>query len=64
MERSDLIMILFTILLIVLLTIAALVLALIAIMGGSLALVFGDLIVFGLIVWLIIRVIQRLKNGS
>lgn len=57
-------MILFTILLIVLLTIAALVLALIAIMGGSLALVFGDLIVFGLIVWLIIRVIQRLKNGS
>jgi hypothetical protein len=50
-------------LLIVLFAIAAIVLTPIAIMGGSIIIVFGDLIVFGLILWLIIKLIKRAKNG-
>ena len=56
-------MIIFTILLIAVLVIAVAVLTPVAILGGSLALVFGDLIAFGLIVWLIVRIIKRLRKG-
>lgn len=63
MERGDLIMILFTILLLTLVVIVAAILAFIAIMGGSLAIAFADLIVFGLFMWLIVKIIKRAKNG-
>ena len=63
MERGDLTMIIFTILLIAVLVIAVAVLTPVAIVGGSLAIVFSDVIVFGLIVWLIVKVIKRLRRG-
>lgn len=55
-------MILFTILLT--LVVAAAVIGLIAalIAGGSLIVVFGDLIVFGFIVWLIVKIFRRKKK--
>lgn len=55
-------MILFTILLamIIIFAIAALISAIIG--GISLAVAFGDIIVFGLIVWLIVKVFRKKKN--
>lgn len=55
-------MILFTILLVALIAIAVLTLISAIIAGGSLIAVFGDLIVFGLIVWLIIKIFNRKKK--
>lgn len=55
-------MILFIILLSVIIAIAitALIAAIVA--GGSLFMVFGDVIVFGLIIWLIIKIFRRKKK--
>lgn len=55
-------MILFIILLSVIIAIAitALIAAIIA--GGSLFIVFGDVIVFSLIIWLIIKIFRRKKK--
>lgn len=55
-------MILFTILLSVIITIAVIGLLAAIIAGGSLIAVFGDVIVFGLIVWLIIKIFRRKKK--
>lgn len=55
-------MILFTILLSVIITIAVVALITAIIAGGGLIMVFGDLIVFGLIVWLIIKIFRRKKE--
>ena len=57
-------MILFTIMLGVIITIAVIGLLAAIIAGGSLIAVFGDVIVFGLIVWLIIKIFRRKKKGS
>ena len=57
-------MILFTILLIVLIAIAIAV-AVFAIVGaGSVAIVFGDFIAFGLIVWLIVKAFKSKKGKA
>lgn len=55
-------MILFTILLgtLIVFAIAALISAIIG--GISLAVAFGDIIVFGLIVWLVIKIFRKKKN--
>lgn len=55
-------MILFTILLVtfIVFAIAALISAIIG--GISLAVAFGDIIVFGLIVWLIVKIFRKKKN--
>ena len=60
--KGVIIMILFIILLSVITAIAitALIAAIIA--GGSLFVVFGDVIVFGLIIWLIIKIFRRKKK--
>lgn len=55
-------MILFTIILSLIITIAVVALITAIIAGGSLIMVFGDLIVFGLIVWLIIKIFRRKKK--
>lgn len=55
-------MILFTIILSLIITIAVVALIAAIIAGGSLIMVFGDLIVFGLIVWLIIKIFRRKKK--
>lgn len=52
-------MILFTILLIAIGVIATILLTAAIIAGGSLVAVFGDIIVFCLIVWLIIKIFRR-----
>ena len=54
-------MVLFTILLSVLIAIAIFVLATALISGMSLLIVFGDGIVFGLIVWLLVKVFRKKK---
>ena len=54
-------MIIFTILLIAALILAAVTAIAILIGGAGVAIVFGDLIVFGLIVWAIIRLFRRRK---
>lgn len=55
-------MILFTIILSLIITIAVVAPITAIIAGGSLIMVFGDLIVFGLIVWLIIKIFRRKKK--
>lgn len=55
-------MIVFTVLLAIVITIAMIVGLIAAIAAGSFITVFGDVIVFGLIVWLIVKVIKRLKK--
>lgn len=55
-------MILFTILLIIIIAIAVVVLAGVIIAGGSFIVVFCDVIVFSLIVWLIIKIFRRNKK--
>ena len=52
-------MILFTILLSIVIAIAVIATIVILITGGSLFAVFGDLIVFGLIVWLIVKIFRK-----
>lgn len=52
-------MILFTILLSIVIAIAVIATIVILIAGGSLFAVFGDLIVFGLIVWLIVKIFRK-----
>ena len=52
-------MILFTILLSVVIAIAVIALIAAIIAGGSLLAVFGDVIVFSLIVWLIIKIFKK-----
>ena len=52
-------MILFTILLSVVIAIAVIALIAAIIAGGSLLTVFGDVIIFGLIVWLIIKIFKK-----
>lgn len=56
------IMILFTILLSVLLAIAVITGILAIIGAGSFFLAFGDIIVFGLIVWMIVKLIKDSKK--
>lgn len=55
-------MILFTILLVtfIVFAIAALISAIIG--GISIAVAFGDIIVFGLIVWMVVKILKRKKN--
>lgn len=55
-------MILFTILLVVLAVIAAIVLAVIGVIGGATAVIFGDIIVFALIVVLIVKFFKWMKK--
>lgn len=55
-------MILFTILLSLIIAIAVIALITAIIAGGSFIVVFGDLIVFGLIVWLIIKIFRQKKK--
>lgn len=55
-------MILFTILLVALIAIAVVGLVAAIIASTSIFAVFGDLIVFGLIVWLIIKIFTRKNN--
>lgn len=55
-------MILFTILLSLIIAIAVVALIAALIAGGSLIAVFGDVIVFGLIVWLIIKIFKKKKK--
>lgn len=55
-------MILFTILLTVIIAIAVVTAILSIVCAGSFILAFGDLIVFGLIVWLIIKLIKKSKK--
>lgn len=55
-------MILFTILLTAIVAIAVIGLFAAIIAGGSLLVVFGDVIAFGLIVWLIIKIFRRKKK--
>lgn len=52
-------MILFTILLSVIIAIAVIALISAFIAGGSLVVVFGDVILFGLIVWMIIKIFKK-----
>ena len=52
-------MILFTILLSIIIAIAVIATIVILIAGGGLFAVFGDLIVFGLIVWLIVKIFRK-----
>lgn len=54
-------MIIFTILAIALLVIAAIATIACIICGAGVVALFGDLIVFGLIVWLLIKVFRRRK---
>lgn len=54
-------MILFTILLAVVIAIAVVTLIATLAVGGSLLAVFGDIILFGLVVWLIIKIFRRKK---
>ena len=53
------IMILFTILLSILIAIAIVALVATAIAGGGLIAIFGDVIVFGFIVWLIFKIFKK-----
>lgn len=55
-------MIIFTILLTILAVLAAVALTFIGIMGGAALAIFGDLIVFGFIVWLIIKFIKAIRK--
>ena len=55
-------MILFTILLIVLSVVAAVALTIAGVMSGAALVVFGDLFVFGFIVWAIIKFIKALRK--
>lgn len=55
-------MILFTILLTVIIAIAVVTAILSIVCTGSFILAFGDLIVFGLIVWMIIKLIKKSKK--
>ena len=52
-------MILFTILLSILIAIAIVALVATAIAGGGLIAIFGDVIVFGFIVWLIFKIFRK-----
>ena len=52
-------MILFTILMSVVIAIVVIALIAAIIAGGSLLAVFGDVIIFGLIVWLIIKIFKK-----
>ena len=56
------VMILFTILLILIIAIAVISLIAAIIAGVSFVAVFGDAIVFGLIVWLIIKIFKKKKK--
>ena len=60
--KGVIVMILFTILLSVIITIAIIALIAANVAGGSLFMVFGDVIVFGLIIWLIIKIFRRKKK--
>lgn len=55
-------MILFTILLTVIIAIAVITAILSIVCAGSFALAFGDLIAFGLIAWMIIKLIKKSKK--
>ena len=55
-------MILFTILLVALLAVAAVMLVTTILVGGSFVVVFGDAMVFALLVWLIIKIFERKKT--
>jgi Na+-driven multidrug efflux pump len=55
-------MILFTILLIVLAVLAVILLVSTGVIGAAAAIVFGDLIVFGIIMWAIIRRLFKKKR--
>lgn len=55
-------MILFTILLIVLAVVATIVLTVIGLIGGAALALFGDLFVFALIVYLVIKLIKLFKR--
>lgn len=55
-------MIIFTILLIALVVAAVIGLVAAIVAGGSFIVVFGDAIVFGLIVWMIIKIFRRKKE--
>lgn len=57
-------MILFTILLIALIAIAIVVAVLTIVGAGSAAIVFGDFIAFGLIVWLIVKAFKSKKGKA
>ena len=55
-------MIIFTILLIAVIALAIIGLALAIASGAGFMLAFGDIVVFGLIVWLIIKIFRRKKK--
>lgn len=55
-------MILFTILLTIVIAIAVTMLIGIIATGGSILVAFGDVIVFGLIVWLIVKIFRKNKK--
>ena len=55
-------MIIFTILLITIIAAAVIGLVCAIISGAGLIVAFGDVIVFGLIIWLIIKIIRRKKG--
>lgn len=55
-------MILFFILLIVLAVLAAVVLTILGVVGGAALAVFGDLIVFGLIIYAIVKLVKLFKK--
>lgn len=54
-------MILFTILLSIIAVIAAIAVIVSALIGGSLIVLFGDLLVFGAIAWVIVKLLKKKK---
>ena len=60
--KELIIMIIFTILLAILIAIALIVLTTIIIAGSSFIAIFGDAIVFGLIPWLIVKILRSDKK--
>ncbi len=55
-------MILFTLIAIALIVAAIIAIVTVGVFGGAALVVFGDVIVFGLIMWLIIKIIFRKKK--
>lgn len=55
-------MILLTILLVILAAIAAIVLSVIGVIGGATIAIFGDIIVFALVVVLIVKIFKKLRK--
>lgn len=55
-------MVMFTILLIALALVAAIALTIVGVVGGTAVALFGDLFVFGIIVWAIIKLIKAFRK--